>query len=172
MSIAIAVEEIGSWARYIKEICGINLDETKGYLIETRLGGLLKETGSANFSDLLVKVKGDFSRVLRRQVINGITTNETSFFRDTAPFELLKNKILPECIDRKNRTGVKPITIRIWSAACSTGQEAYSIGMVLKELVGDTDRYDIRIVGTDISDRAVAAANSRCSCAAISAPGE
>jgi chemotaxis protein methyltransferase CheR len=81
----------------------------------------------------------------------------TSFFRDTSPFDLLRHKIIPELIDRRARTGAAGI--RIWSAACSTGQELYSIAILLKELLGDTDRYGIRLLGTDISDDAVARAS-------------
>ena len=151
--------ELAAWIKYVHEVSGIALDETKGYLIETRLGGLLKETGAGTFSELFYKVKGDAGGVLRRKVIDAITTNETSFFRDTAPFELLQHKLIPDLIDRRTRAGRRPVPIRIWSAACSTGQEAYSTGIVLKELLGDFSGYDIRILGTDISDRAVAQAS-------------
>lgn len=152
-------DEMTAWSRYIHEICGVNLDNSKGYLIETRLARLLQETGSGNFAELLYKVKGDFSNALRTKVINAITTNETSFFRDLSPFELLQHKIFPELIDRRNKTGLCPVPIRILSAACSTGQEVYSTIFVLKELLGDFRGYDIRILGIDISDQAVAQAS-------------
>ena len=90
-------------------------------------------------------------------MIDAITTNETLFFRDTAPFDLLRNKIVPELIDRRARTGTA--RIRIWSAACSTGQEIYSIAILLKELLGDPERYGVRLMGTDISDDAVSRAS-------------
>jgi len=158
MSAAIRAEEMPVWSRYIQEICGIHLDDSKGYLLETRLGGLLSETGAANFSELFYKAKADATTKLRGRIIEAITTNETSFFRDTAPFDLLRNKLIPELIDRRGRNGGR-IALRIWSAACSTGQEAYSTGMVLKELLPDTGRYDIRILGTDISHKVVAQAS-------------
>jgi len=69
---------------------------------------------------------------LKRRVINEITTRETLFFRDSSPFDLLRNKLLPDLVDRRSRVGSR-IPIRIWSAACSTGQEAYSIAIVLRE---------------------------------------
>jgi chemotaxis protein methyltransferase CheR len=156
---ALTREELGVWIRYVHEISGIALDETKGYLIETRLGTLKKETSAGSFSELYYKVKGDAGGSLRRKVVDAITTNETSFFRDTTPFELLQHKVLPDLIDRRTRPGLRSIPIRIWSAACSTGQEAYSTAIVIKELLGDLGNYDVRIVGTDISDRAVAAAS-------------
>jgi chemotaxis protein methyltransferase CheR len=158
MSIAITPEEMPVWSRYIKEICGIHLDDSKGYLVETRLGFLLPEAGAANFSELFYKARSDASSKLRAKIIEAITTNETSFFRDTSPFELLRHKMIPELLDRRNGNSGR-IPIRIWSAACSTGQEAYSTAIVLKELLGDLTRYDIRILGTDISNKVVAQAS-------------
>lgn len=159
MSVAITSEEVGLWSRYIQDTCGIVLDQSKAYLLETRLSGLLRETGAKGFSELFYKLRADVSDTLRGKVVDAITTNETSFFRDTAPFELLQHKLLPELIDRRNQSRVRPVPIRIWSAACSTGQEVYTIGIVLKELLPNFNGYDIRILGTDISNRAVAAAS-------------
>jgi chemotaxis protein methyltransferase CheR len=83
------------------------------------------------------------------------------FFRDKAPFEVLQHKIIPDLIDLKtvHHNMVGKIPLRIWSAACSTGQEAYSTAMTLKEMLPDMNKFDIKIVGTDISDAAVAAAS-------------
>jgi len=160
MSGSLSSTEFALWQRYIYDISGIHLDASKGYLIETRLKNLMKECGAVNFSDLHRKVTADFSRNLRRQVIDAITTNETSFFRDQSPFELLRHKLIPELIDRRRKAGMtRTVPIRIWSAACSTGQEVYSIAIVLKELLGSLNGYDIRILGTDISDNAVAQAS-------------
>ncbi|MCC7221891.1 MAG: protein-glutamate O-methyltransferase CheR [Candidatus Contendobacter sp.] len=152
-------DELAIWSRYVHEICGVFLDSSKGYLIETRLSDLVRETGASSFTELLSKVRADPGQTLRRKVIDAITTNETSFFRDGSPFELLRRKLIPELIERLNRVGRWPAPIRIWSAACSTGQEAYSTAMVLKEVLGDFRGYDIRILGTDISDRAIAQAS-------------
>ena len=159
MNVAITSDEVTLWSRYIQETCGIVLDQSKAYLLETRLGGLLRETGVSRFTELFYKLKADTSETLRGKVVDAITTNETSFFRDNSPFELLKHKLLPELIDRRNQAGTRPVPIRIWSAACSTGQEVYTIGIVLKDLLGNFNGYDIRILGTDISNRAVAAAS-------------
>jgi chemotaxis protein methyltransferase CheR len=159
MNAAITTEEVAIWSRYVQQACGVVLDQSKAYLLEARLGGLLRETGASGFSDLFYKLKADASDRLRSKVVDAITTNETSFFRDTAPFELLRHKLLPELMDRRNALGVRPVPVRIWSAACSTGQEVYSIGIVLKELLGNFNGYDIRILGTDISNRAIAAAS-------------
>jgi len=150
-------EKQKSLAQYRYSLCAIPLDESKGYLIESRLAGLVEETGCASYSGLVQRAKSDPSRGLERRIVDAITTNETFFFRDTTPFELLRHKIVPELIDRRARTGAT--RIRIWSAACSTGQELYSIAILLKELLGDPDRYGIRLLGTDISDDAVARAS-------------
>jgi chemotaxis protein methyltransferase CheR len=158
LTTAITREELPVWTRYIYEISGIHLDDSQGYLVETRLSSLLRESGAASFSELFFKVRADGTSRLRSKVIEAITTNETSFFRDTSPFDLLRHKLIPDLIDRRNVNGAR-IPIRIWSAACSTGQEAYSTAIVLKELLGDLLRYDIRILGTDISNKVVAQAS-------------
>lgn len=150
-------DEQKSLAQYVYSLCAITLDESKGYLIESRLASLVEETGCGNYSGLLLRAKSDASRSIERRIVDAITTNETLFFRDTAPFDLLRHKIVPELIDRRARIGAA--RIRIWSAACSTGQELYSIAILLKELLGDPDRYGVRLLGTDISDAAVARAS-------------
>lgn len=156
---AVTREELAAWSRYIHEASGIYLDETKGYLIETRLAALLRDSGAGTWTELLRRVKADPGAALRSKVLDAVTTNETSFFRDAAPFELLRHKLFPELIDRRVKAGLRPVPIRILSAACSTGQEAYSAVIVLKELLGDFRGYDIRILGVDISDQAVAQAS-------------
>jgi chemotaxis protein methyltransferase CheR len=150
-------EEHKSLAQYVYSLCSVTLDESKGYLIESRLAGLVEESGCGSYTGLLLRAKSDSSRALERRIVDAITTNETLFFRDTSPFDLLRHKIIPELIDRRARTGAA--RIRIWSAACSTGQELYSIAILLKELLGDPDRYGIRLMGTDISDEVVARAS-------------
>lgn len=150
-------EEHRPLAEYIHAVCAVALDQSKAYLIEGRLGRLVEETGCASYLCLLQRAKAESGRSLERRIIDAITTNETLFFRDTTPFELLRHKIVPELIDRRKRTGAA--RIRIWSAACSTGQEIYSIAILLKEMLGDPDRYGVRLIGTDISDQAVTRAS-------------
>jgi chemotaxis protein methyltransferase CheR len=159
---SVSTDELAVWSRYIQSICGVQLDSSKGYLIETRLRFLLQESGCANFNDLCNRVKSDVTGGLKRKVIDAITTGETSFFRDNSPFELLQHKIIPELIAKRakfNANGCRT-PIRVWSAACSTGQEVYSTAILLKELLVDLNRYDIRILGTDISDKAIAQASN------------
>lgn len=156
---SLGTDECKLLASYIYAICGIQLDHTKHYLIEGRLRPLVAQTKSGTYSELYNKARSDTSGSLPSAIIDAVTTGETLFFRDRAPFELLRHKILPELIDRRTRPAGGKIPIRIWSAASSTGQELYSIAIVLRELLGTLDRYDIRLLGTDISPQAVARAS-------------
>jgi len=159
--VKISLDEIKVLSKYVKDTTGIFLDEGKAYLIETRLKNIVEETGCTSYGELYAKAKTDVSKTIERKIIDAITTNETLFFRDSGPFELLQHKILPDLIDNRSTksSGLLPLPIKIWSAACSTGQETYSISMVLKELLSDISRYSIKLVGTDISDAAIAQAS-------------
>ena len=161
-------DECRLFAGYIYSICGVQLDESKHYLIENRLSNLVARNNCGTYSELYNKARSDKTGSLERSIIDAITTGETLFFRDTAPFELLRHKILPDLIDRRSQAGGgqsrgEKIRIRIWSAASSTGQEIYSIAMVLRELLGPPEKcdekYDIRLLGTDISPQADARAS-------------
>lgn len=159
--IKLQADEFKVLAKYIYSLSGIFLDESKVYLIETRLQAMVRELGCASYSELYYRASSDRTRALANRIIDAITTNETLFFRDLPAFELLRNKILPDLVDakqRKSRPG-QPVELRIWSAACSTGQEVYSIAVILKELFPDPARHSFRILGTDISDVAVARAS-------------
>lgn len=160
--VKIKPDEIKILSQYIYNISGISIDPSKAYLLETRFGKLLDEEGCKSFSEFYYKAKNDVRKVLEKKIIDAITTNETLFFRDTGPFELLKHKVMPDLIDaRAARTSkILPTTIRIWSSACSTGQEVYSIAIVLKELLGNCKNYNIKLMGTDLSDEAVSRASA------------
>lgn len=153
----ITSEELEVISKYIYDISGIILDDSKAYLVEARLRDMARELGCSSYGELLEKAMIDATRSLKDKIIDAISTNETLFFRDKAPFDLLKYKILPELIDRHSAElkGGGSIPIRIWSAACSTGQELYSIAIVLKELLTDFRRCEIKLLGTDISDKAL-----------------
>ncbi len=142
----------------VQELCGISLDESKGYLIESRLGRLKSSLACPTWRHLVEKVRTSNDPQLELQVVDAITINETLFFRDHSTFEALRHKALPELIDSKQNTPF-PRRMRIWSAACSTGQEPYSLAMTLAELIPDVHRWDVQIVATDISDAAIARAS-------------
>ncbi|MCB9493957.1 MAG: protein-glutamate O-methyltransferase CheR [Desulfobacteraceae bacterium] len=153
--------EFSLFTKYILSISGISLDPGKEYLIETRLRPLLKEYNHSSFKDLYNAALNDPHKKLEKEIVDAISTNETYFFRDKNPFELLKYKILPDLIDkRSSEKAGRPVTIRVWSAASSTGQEIYSVAMIMHELgIASTRQYNIRLIGTDISDAAIAKAS-------------
>lgn len=152
-------DELTEVASFVNKLTGIMLDQSKAYLVESRLGPLAEELGCRNYRDLLLKSRNDARRVVQNRIIDAITTNETFFFRDNNPFELLRHKVLPDLFDRIMSPGNIIKKLKIWSAACSTGQEVYSIAVILRELLPDVDRWNIRFLGTDISDAAIAQAS-------------
>ncbi len=159
--IKISPKEFTAFSKYIHDISGISLDTGKEYLIETRLGPLMNETESKSYTELNQKAIIEPSKSIEKKIIDAISTNETYFFRDTEPFNLLQHKILPDLIDYKGKKVLpgSKVGIRLWSAANSTGQEIYSIAMIIKDLFMGSSKYDINLLGTDISDAAIAKAS-------------
>ena len=151
-------EDIEAVCLLVSDLCGICLDESKAYLIESRLGQLLETHECRDYRELVRKVRLCRDGTLPTKVVDAITTNETLFFRDSYMFEALRHKALPELIDSKEKSSY-PTRIRIWSAACSTGQEPYSLAMVLSELIPNIHQWDIQILASDISDAAIARAS-------------
>ncbi len=151
----ITPEEVNVIAKYVNDLTGIVLDQSKAYLIESRLSHIAEEIGCSNYSELYFKAKNDARRQIQNRIVDAITTNETFFFRDNSPFDLLRHKVFPDVFDQIMDSG--PLKhLNIWSAACSTGQEVYSIAIILKELLQDINSWTIKLLGTDISDAAVA----------------
>ena len=126
---------------------GLVMSQEKVYLLETRLIPLARLRKLSGLDELITKARAGNDETLLRQVTEAMTTNETFFFRDTKPFDQFKKVVLPQLL--KERAGRK--TLRIWSAACSTGQEAYSLAMILKEAGATIDGWRIDIVGTDLA---------------------
>lgn len=136
---------------------GIQWDSKKDYLIESRITSRLESFGCQTIDELISRVELKVPTVLN-QFIDAVTTRETLFFRDESPFLALEHKALPELIDAKANTPFRQ-RLRIWSAACSSGQEPYSIAMTLMELLPDFENWDIQILATDISDAALSLAS-------------
>ena len=130
----------------LKQRSGLDLSADKQYLVESRLVPLARKTGLAGIPELVQKMKSG-AEVLTTEVVEAMTTNETFFFRDKVPFDHLRDTILPALL--QSRASRK--SLRIWSAACSTGQEPYSIAMCLKEKAAQLAGWRIEIVGTDLS---------------------
>ena len=147
----IAANEYDTFRRYLEDACGIVLGENKHYLVTSRLKRVTEEFSFPSLSEMMnTLVKGN-DRQLREKVIDAMTTNETMWFRDVYPFEILKKELIPELAKKK-------APIKIWSAASSTGQEAYSISMTTSEFQQSNPGVlssNVEIVGTDISQTVV-----------------
>ena len=127
------------------------LEPSCDYLFETRLHRLLQRSGMTRLEELVRLLKQRKDPILERAVAEAMTINETSFFRDGRPFELLRSELLPTLI--KERSTMR--RLRFWSAACSTGQEAYSVGMLLRGHFPSLGNWNIQVEGTDISGEVV-----------------
>jgi len=134
------------------------LDPSRDYLFETRLTKVLRNQGMTGLDELVHHLKVRKNPVLERSIAEAMTINETSFFRDGRPFELLRSDLLPKLIDSRRNAR----NLRIWSAACSTGQEAFSLGMLIHEHFPLLAGWSIRIEGTDICADVVARAQAGC----------
>ncbi|RAI58598.1 CheR family methyltransferase [Roseicella frigidaeris] len=137
-------------AALVKSRSGLVLAAEQGYMLETRLGPILKREGLADFEALAERLQGPGGHRLAEAVTEALTTNESSFFRDGRPFEHLR-RLLPGLAAARGAG----MPLRLWSAACSTGQEAYSIAMILAELAPQLGGCRADILGTDISQAVV-----------------
>ena len=135
----------------IRDRSGLVLTKEKTYLLESRLMPLTRGHGVESVDQLITKVRGNGSEALINDVVEAMTTNETFFFRDTRPFEEFKNFVLPSL--REARHTQKKM--RIWCAACSTGQEPYSLAMILKDAAAELLGWRNDIVATDLSNEAL-----------------
>jgi chemotaxis protein methyltransferase CheR len=133
-------------AGLVKQRSGIVLTADKGYMLETRLGAMLRREGLAGLDALALRLRAPRAEPLAAEMVEALTTNESSFFRDGKPFDHLK-KLLPKLAAA--RAPGQPI--RIWSAACSSGQEAYSVAMTAAELGPALGGRRVEILGTDLS---------------------
>lgn len=143
-------------AGLVRRRAGIVLTEDKAYLLETRLGPVLTRFGLASLAALGAKLRSLPGEALERAVVEALTTHESSFFRDGKPFEHLRG-VLPKLLAARGG-GER---VRIWSAACSTGQEAYSVAMLATETLGAAAQR-IEILATDISAEVVGRAKEGC----------
>ena len=133
--------------RLLKERSGLLLSSDKAYLLESRLLPVVRRRNMKSLDDLVAVLRHRLEEELVRDVVEAMTTNESSFFRDLKPFDQFRDFILPELM--KARAGKR--TLRIWSAACSSGQEPYSLAMMLSEQKEKLAGWQIEIVATDLS---------------------
>src|ERR1039458_1316666 len=123
------------------------IDPSRNALFETRLTPSARLAGASTLEDFVSLLRIDRTPQLHRAVAEAMTINETSFFRDGKPFDVLRETILPRLIEKNSAQR----RLRIWSAASSTGQEAYSLAMLICEHFPELTSWDVKIVGTDIS---------------------
>ena len=136
------------------------LDPSRDYLFDTRLNKLLRNQGMSRLDELVRHLRMRKDTSLERAIAEAMTINETSFFRDVRPFDLLRTELLPKLIEARRHAR----SLRIWSAACSTGQEAYSLAMLLIEHFPMLASWQIQIEGTDICAEVVEKAQSGSYC--------
>ncbi|MDH5595005.1 MAG: methyltransferase [Gammaproteobacteria bacterium] len=144
----ISPEDYDSFRDYLESACGIILGDNKHYLVTSRLNRLMKEFSISCIGELVKQ--SEKNRQLHNRIVDAMTTNETFWFRDNHPFDILKDKLLPEFAANTKR--IQPF--RIWSAAASSGQEAYSISMMIEEFIQSRPgslKQGVQIIGTDIS---------------------
>ncbi|MCB1859060.1 MAG: protein-glutamate O-methyltransferase CheR [Gammaproteobacteria bacterium] len=146
---AVSQGDYQAFQQFLIDACGIVLGEGKEYLISSRLGGLMRHYDVPTLSHLLEQLRTGRNPRLKTAVVDAMTTNETYWFRDMPHFRLLQNRILPE---RLGRPGQR---VRIWSAACSSGQEPYNISMIVQDFDKSNPgkgANNVEIVATDISN--------------------
>ncbi|WP_166251332.1 CheR family methyltransferase [Marinobacter salicampi] len=150
MKAEMTLQEYEAFKGFLQEACGILLGENKQYLVKSRLRRILEENRMNSLGELVEHLRRPGRHgSLREVVIDAMTTNETLWFRDNHPFRILSDQLLPELAERNS---LQPI--RFWSAACSTGQEPYSVAMAVDEFRRQKPgklKGEVKIVATDIS---------------------
>ena len=152
--IAISKSDFNYVRDLVRRHSAISLEPDKAYLIETRLAPLARQTGFDSLQALIASLRTKPGADLRDRVIEAMFTHETSFFRDGHPFEILKSMILPSLLAKR------PLgqNLTIWCAACSSGQEPFSVAMLAREHFPDLARGRLRTIATDLSEPILARA--------------
>jgi len=143
--------DFGYVSTLVRQRSAIVLEPGKEYLVEARLLPVAREAGLASVGDLVARVRRAPTAALAERVVEAMTTNETSWFRDVHPFSLLTEHLLPALATSRARER----HVRVWSAASSTGQEAYSIAMLLADWLRGRPGWSASILGTDLSQEVV-----------------
>lgn len=144
---ALSVADCELIRKLVRQRSGIVLEEEKAYLIETRLTALARREGLDSVEDLLARFRAHPGNGLQDKVVESLTTNETSFFRDLQPFEALRQAVLPELLQRRD----KDRKLYIWCGAASSGQEPYSLAILLREQFPSLASWNLHILATDLS---------------------
>lgn len=153
----ISADDYSFLADLLKQHSGLSLGPGKEYLIESRLPAVLSAFGHSSISTLVLSLRIAAPPQIVKSICDAMTTNETFFFRDTTPFTILQQQVLPPAIQRARATN-RPL--RIWCAACSTGQEPFTIAMILAQMESALQDVRVDIVATDYSSQALARARN------------
>ncbi len=146
--------DVAAVAALVYEHSGITLHEGKRALIQARLHRRLRDTGARSIRDYLALVRDDATGQELGALLDAIATNHTSFFREPQHFDFLAQRVVPEWRTR----GHEPLDV--WSAACASGEEVYSLAITLADVLGEIERDRVRVLGSDISTKALAAAQA------------
>jgi chemotaxis protein methyltransferase CheR len=150
----ITTQEFDYVREFVRQKSAIVLDPGKEYLVESRLGPLAKQHGLETIGQLVERLRRNDAQI-QNAVVDAMTTNETSFFRDLHPFEALKTTVVPDLLAKRARER----KLDIWCAACSSGQEPYTINMILRETFGgQLAGWQTKILATDLSTEMLAKA--------------
>ncbi len=141
---------------FVKRRSAIVLDDGKEYLVESRLLQVARKRSLTSLEELMSKLRSGMDKSLLESVVDAMTTNETSWFRDLHPFQVLKERILPEMCNGSNPKK----ELNIWSAACSSGQEPYTIAMIIKDYFPMREGWDVKILGCDLSAEMISRARA------------
>lgn len=147
-------EDIDLFSRIVKKRSGLVVTPNKAYLLESRLLPVARKHGLEGLEGLAATIRASSPEPILEDITDAMTTNETFFFRDTGPFDRFRDDVLPALLE--SRAASKKL--RIWCAAASTGQEPYSLAMILMEMAGQLAGWRVEIVGTDISNEALSKA--------------
>lgn len=145
---ALSTADVDLVREVVRETSAIVLEPSKSYLVESRLVPVARQVGASSVQELIGQLRRERNGRLRDLVVDALTTNETSFYRDPAFWQAMEQHLLPQLIDA--RRGDRTLTF--WSAAASSGQEAYSLAMLLRERFPEVvDTWNLRIIATDLS---------------------
>ncbi len=148
------ISDIEYLRRFLKAASGLSLDVDKMYMIESRLLPLVQKHGLETLSALIRRVESGKDIPLAHEVVEAMTTNETFFFRDRVPYDNFRNIMLPKLLQARDRER----HIRIWCAACSTGQEPYSLAMIIDSELRRLKGWRVDILATDLSSQVIESA--------------
>ena len=133
--------------KLLRDRSAITLEDGKQYLVESRLAPLVRELKLGSIGDLVVRLRAPLSNGLQQQVVEAMVTTETTFFRDLHPFEALRKSVIPDLIRKRQNER----RLNIWCAACSTGQEPYSVALLIREHFPELAGWKVNILATDLS---------------------